>query len=334
MKHKKTKRNKNSKGKKKDKEDTLTKILVFIIFIIIVFYVPTIWKTFDIPSTARKIFWGITAKDNLEANLFALEGEEYLFVKGSLMSNCTRLQDKNHCPHRISEAKPPVYVEESQFFYDLSMPLKDKIMSGRTGEVTLEPEDIRFLSFVKKDSDKISFLIQDYLTKINLCSKNREYYNGTICLLRWKKKFQVENITQKRGNISVELSRFDIKQENNSTEAYIQGKIKGNLSNPLLEVRVYEHARQQPTNLKKRQSISLTPKEDYYVFNIKVIIPLPLVSIGYSLDEDEDGEEEFIETSKEKQDSDLILLLFQDQNYFYAEEKAIYEGEITGSIYK
>ncbi|MBW2990196.1 hypothetical protein KY348_00660, partial [Candidatus Woesearchaeota archaeon] len=188
-----------------------------------------------------------------------------------------------------------------------------------------------FISFVKKGNNKIRFLIQDYITNLGLCRKKGLHVNGTICPIKWAKKFRVDNITSKRKDISVEMTRFDIEQKNTSAEAYIQGRIKGNLTNPLLEVRVYSYAEGNPTRLKKRELIELTPKGDYYVFNIKVIMLTPRLSIGY-LSPDE--EEEFVEQTKEKQDSNIILLLFQDQNYFYAQERIIQEGEITEKIYK
>ncbi|MBW2991535.1 hypothetical protein KY348_07595, partial [Candidatus Woesearchaeota archaeon] len=252
MKNKKPKKNKKKEDKK---EDTLTKILILVIFVILVFYVPDLWKTFDIPLTVKRIPWRLSANDNLEANLHALAGEEYLFVKGYLRSSCTRFQEQDHCPFKIIEAKPSIYYEEPLLFYKLSVPIRYRLMNRTAENITLELDDVSFISFVKKGNNKIRFLIQDYITNLGLCRKKGLHVNGTICPINWAKKFRIDNITRKRKDISVEITRFDIEQKNTSAEAHIQGRIKGNLTNPLLEVMVYSHAERNPTRLKKRELI-------------------------------------------------------------------------------
>ena len=320
------------KSKKKDKEDTLTKILVFIIFIIIVFYVPDLWKKFDLTTQIKRIPWNSRADDNLEAHFYAMEGEEYLFVQGFLRSNCTKLQSENHCPQKVMKANPLIYFDnKTKAFYELDIPTRMKIMNRTSEEVVLELDAVRFVSFVKKDDNSIKFLIQDYLPKPSLCNKKKLYLNGTICPLLWKKKFRINNITPKREDVSVELTKFDIQRKNSSVEAQIQGRVKGNLIEPMLEVRVYNYVMEHPSTLKKREIINLSQKDDYYTFNIKIIILTPKLRVAYS-GTDEEGE--LIDETEEKLERDAILLLFQDQDYFYAEERIMQRDEIIEKTYK
>ena len=292
------------KSKKKDKEDTLTKILVFIIFIIIVFYVPDLWKKFDLTTQIKRIPWNSRADDNLEAHFYAMEGEEYLFVQGFLRSNCTKLQSENHCPQKVMKANPLIYFDnKTKAFYELDISTRMKIMNRTSEEVVLELDAVRFVSFVKKDDNSIKFLIQDYLPKPSLCNKKKLYLNGTICIQR----------------------------KNSSVEAQIQGRVKGNLIEPMLEVRVYNYVMEHPSTLKKREIINLSQKDDYYTFNIKIIILTPKLRVAYS-GTDEEGE--LIDETEEKLERDAILLLFQDQDYFYAEERIMQRDEIIEKTYR
>jgi len=329
MKNKKPKKEKSNEDKK---EDTLTKILILIIFIIIVFYAPDLWKMFDIPTAVRKMLWESKANDNIEAYLSALEGEEYLFVDGFLRSKCTRIDEVNHCPYKLVEANPVAYFDQDKFFYDFGVPMRLKAINGTLQEETLEPREIHFVSFVKKGRNKIIFILQDYLLNLYPCNKKKLYVNGTICPLTWKKGFGEWNVmTNKRDDISIEISPTEINRENKSLTVVLRGRVRGKLENPVLEIRVYGYGGGYPQNLISHQNISLKPKDDYYSFNATIILQIPRLSIGYfGLDE----EEEIINEMKKEYVSNLLLLLFRDNTYFYAKEIIIQDKEVKETVYE
>jgi len=313
-----------AKKKKGDKEDTLTKILLLIIFIMLVFYVPDLLKTINI----KEISWKSKAEANLEASIQGIQGEEYLFVQGDIISTCTKIESDNHCPLKVLKIKPSSYLNDRlPSFYTTTTPENLKIINGTSEDIVLEPKDVRFVSFLKKNDRDMKVYIKDYILDTSICRNS--ILNDTMCSISWTKKFRIDSVTKKRTDVSIELNKFDIKKTDNATEIEIQGKIRGTLISPEIELREYNYGK-TINSLNKRETLNLVKEKGYYSFHTIMSLPRAIARVGYM---DVDEKDEFVETNKEKKDV-MFLFLFQDQDYFYAKEKLVQGDRITEKTYK
>ncbi|MBU1198328.1 MAG: hypothetical protein KKF46_06555 [Nanoarchaeota archaeon] len=337
MKKKKTK-------KKKDNEDTLTKILILVIFIIFVFYVPNLWKSFDITTKVKKGLWELGAEDNLDAELIGIEGEEYIFINGLLKSNCDRAQSDNHCPQTILNADKPIFFDKTNSFYKPNIYARIKRLNQKGEDIILNPDDIKIISFINKSDKNIKFQIRDEILNGKICPKPK--FNNTFCSINWEKEFKIENIATKRRDVSVQLVSFEVKQKEGLSDIEVQGKITGNLIEPFMKISIYLY-NQGPmlaNYLEAEKIINLTPENDYHTFHTKIIITPQEINMGNITYDDYEAEEDIasaklktegINFTKTEKVADLdILLLFQDQNYFYANRRIVQKGIVTETVYK
>ncbi len=244
--------------------------------------------------------WMESAKENLREGFLFMEGENYLFVKGKLSSECTEIDPDSHCPISISDAK----IDGNNLFTDN---FRFAIPSADIFPYPVN-EGVNVLGFASKNHSKnvsLEFEILDYIPNKDLCRRIHGY-NKTLCSVKWTKKTFLDEPIPAR-NLSVEVKDFDYSFWNKTLRISLSGGIEsGERPNATLGVYIDFDSRKSLIN---ESHLELEDKNGIYTFEFDGFFGVHSPEQNYS-----------------------ILLLVTGKNSFHAKEWFFDNGELINSV--